>query len=241
MHWLDAVRFADSAGFHGDNPIWPAWPYRDYVMRAFNGNKPFDQFTREQTGRGPPAGGDARAEGRLGLQPPELLHHRGGGCTAEGLRGASYLTDRVRTVGAVWLGQTVGCAQCHDHKFDPFTARDFYSLGAFFADIRRNRPDPGPRRTRLGLDAAAPERRAERPAAGTRRPHRGRLRSPRGEGAEPRRAPLGVGSPHARRTRSGRTGVAIPGACLGGVEPRGRAHRRQKTNWWTAPTTSEVR
>ena len=142
MHWLDAVRFADTAGFHGDN-VWPAWPYRDYVLRAFRENKPFDEFTREQLA------GDLlpnptreqevaaaynrlnRASAEGGLQPNEYL--------------AKYGADRVRTLSTVWLGSTMGCAECHDHKFDPFTSKDFYAMKAFFADVRETGliPDRG--------------------------------------------------------------------------------------------------
>lgn len=142
MHWLDAVRYADTCGFHGDNPF-PAWPYRDYVLRAFRDNKPFDEFTREQLA------GDlipnatveqkvASAYNRLtrtsaegGLQPKEYL--------------AKYGADRARTVSVVWLGSTMGCAECHDHKFDPFLSKDFYSMKAFFADIKETGlvPDRG--------------------------------------------------------------------------------------------------
>ena len=143
MHWLDAVRYADTCGFHGDN-AFPAWPYRDYVLRAFRDNKPFDDFTREQL-----AGDllpDATIEQRVasaynrlnrtsaegGLQPKEYL--------------AKYAADRVRTIATVWMGSTLGCAECHDHKFDAFTARDFYSMKAFFADIKETGlvPDRGP-------------------------------------------------------------------------------------------------
>lgn len=131
--WLDAVRFADTIGYHSDNPR-NIWPYRDYVIRAFNDDEPFDQFTREQLA------GDflpeptqeervASAFNRL------LLTTEEGGAQAKDYE-ARYLTDRVRAIGSVWLGQTIGCAQCHDHKFDPITQRDFYSLGAFFADIK---------------------------------------------------------------------------------------------------------
>jgi hypothetical protein len=142
MHWLDFVRYADTCGFHGDN-AFPAWPYRDYVLHAFRDNKPFDLFTREQLA------GDlipnatieqrlASAYNRLnrtsaegGLQPKEYL--------------AKYGADRVRTTVAVWMGSTLGCAECHDHKFDPFTSRDFYSMKAFFADIKETGlvPDRG--------------------------------------------------------------------------------------------------
>jgi len=132
IHWLDAVRYADTCGFHGDN-AFPAWPYRDYVLRSFRDNKPFDEFTREQLAGDLIPNGTleqkvASAYNRLsrtsaegGLQPKEYL--------------AKYAADRVRTTSAVWLGSTIGCAECHDHKFDPFTSRDFYSMKAFFADI----------------------------------------------------------------------------------------------------------
>ena len=133
MRWLDAVRYADTAGFHGDNPI-PAWPYRDYVLQAFLKNRPFDEFTREQIAgdllpKATVAQRVASAYNRLnrtsaegGLQPKEYI--------------AKYGADRVRTVSAVWLGSTLGCAECHDHKFDPFTTKDFYSFASFFADIQ---------------------------------------------------------------------------------------------------------
>ena len=130
--WLDAVRFADTIGYHSDNPR-NIWPYRDYVIRSFNGNKPFDQFTREQLA------GDLLPNPTLDQRVGSafnrlLLTTEEGGAQAKDYE-ARYLTDRVRAVGAVWLGQTIGCAQCHDHKFDPITSRDFYSMGAFFADV----------------------------------------------------------------------------------------------------------
>ncbi|MCG6157978.1 PSD1 and planctomycete cytochrome C domain-containing protein [Rubinisphaera margarita] len=133
IYWLDLVRYADSLGFHGDQERSVS-PYRDYVIRAFNDNKPFDEFTIEQLA------GDLlaeptlesrvastynrlnRASGEGGVQPKEYL--------------AKYAADRVRTLGTVWLGTTVGCAECHDHKFDPYTIKDFYSFAAFFADIK---------------------------------------------------------------------------------------------------------
>ena len=131
--WLDVVRFADTVGYHADNPRNIA-PYRDWVIQSFNKNKRFDRFTQEQI-----AGDllpDASQETRVGSAFNRLLL-----TTQEfGAQAKDYelrmLTDRVRAVGAAWLGQTTGCAQCHDHKFDPFSTRDFYSLGAFFADIK---------------------------------------------------------------------------------------------------------
>lgn len=133
MGWLDLVRFADTAGYHSDNPR-NIWPYRDYVIKAFNENKPFDVFTREQlAGDLLPASGQEQKVGSAFNRL--LLSTEEGGAQPKDYE-ARMLTDRVRAVGAVWLGQTIGCAQCHDHKFDPITSRDFYSMGAFFADIK---------------------------------------------------------------------------------------------------------
>jgi hypothetical protein len=131
--WLDVVRFADTIGYHSDNPR-NIWPYRDYVIRAFNANKPFDQFTREQLA------GDLLPNPTLEQKVASgfnrlLLTTEEGGAQAKDYE-ARYLTDRVRAVGSVWLGQTIGCAQCHDHKFDPIAQRDFYAMGAFFADVK---------------------------------------------------------------------------------------------------------
>ena len=130
--WLDLVRYADSVGYHGDQEV-TVWPYRDWVIRAFADNMPFDRFTREQLAGDllPGATRDSRvaaAYNRLGMMSAE------GGAQAEEYL-LKYAADRVRDVGGAWLGSTVGCAECHDHKYDPFTTRDFYSLSAFFADI----------------------------------------------------------------------------------------------------------
>lgn len=133
LGWLDLVRFADTIGYHSDNPR-NVWPYRDYVIKAFNENKRFDQFTREQlAGDLLPNGGQEQKVGSAFNRL--LLSTEEGGAQPKDYE-SRMLTDRVRAVGTVWLGQTIGCSQCHDHKFDPVTAKDFYSLGAFFADIQ---------------------------------------------------------------------------------------------------------
>ena len=141
--WLDVVRFADTIGYHSDTAR-NVWPYRDYVIRAFNENKPFDQFTREQLA------GDllphSTTEQKVGSAFNRLLLTTEEGGAQPRDYEARMLTDRVRATSAVWLGQTIGCAQCHDHKFDPIKQRDFYSLGAFFADIEEpiiGRREPG--------------------------------------------------------------------------------------------------
>ncbi len=131
-YWLDQVRYADTVGYHGDQDHHAA-PYRDYVIDAFNRNLAFDQFTREQLA------GDLlpnpTTDQKIATCYNRLLQtsHEGGVQPKEYL--AIYAADRVRNLSAVWMGATVGCAQCHDHKFDPYTARDHYALAAFFADV----------------------------------------------------------------------------------------------------------
>ena len=131
-YWLDLVRFSDTVGYHGDQNHH-VWPYRDYVIHAFNANLPFNQFTIEQL-----AGDllpDPTADQRIATAYNRLLQttHEGGLQLKE--YRAIYMADRVRNVSQVWMAATAGCAQCHDHKFDPISTRDFYELGAFFADI----------------------------------------------------------------------------------------------------------
>lgn len=131
--WLDQVRFADTIGYHSDNPH-NVWPYRDYVIESFNKNKPFDRFTLEQIAGDLMPG--ANQETRVGSAFNRLLlTTEEGGAQAKDYE-QRMLTDRVRAIGNAWMGQTTGCAQCHDHKFDPISMRDFYQLGAFFADIK---------------------------------------------------------------------------------------------------------
>ena len=131
-YWFDLVRYASSVGYHGDQEHHIT-PYRDYVIDAFNANMPFDRFTREQL-----AGDllpESTTEQKIASGYNRLLQtsHEGGVQPKEYL--AIYGADRVRNLSAVWLAGTMGCCQCHDHKFDPYTAKDFYSIQAFFADI----------------------------------------------------------------------------------------------------------
>jgi hypothetical protein len=153
MYWLDLVRYSDSVGYHSDNAR-PLWRYRDWVVSAFNANLPFDRFTVDQLAGDlleSPTFDQKVASGynRL-LQTTEE-----GGAQPKEYR-AIYLADRVRNVSTVWLGATLGCAQCHDHKFDPYLARDFYSFQAFFADVveepvGRREPDALPDRVDVAL------------------------------------------------------------------------------------------
>jgi len=133
IYWLDLVRYADSAGYHSDNDR-SVWLYRNYVIDAFNSNKPFDRFTLEQI-----AGDllpEANNETLIASGYNRLLNttQEGGAQAREYI--AKYAADRVRNVSTVWLGATLGCAECHDHKYDPLATREFYSMAAFFADVQ---------------------------------------------------------------------------------------------------------
>jgi hypothetical protein len=132
MWWLDAARYADTDGFQSDANR-ENWPWRDWVIEAFNSNMKFDQFTLEQFA------GDllpnATAEQKLAT-----AFHRNHMTNGEGGRDpeesrVDYVLDRVNTTGSVWLGLTLGCTQCHSHKFDPITQADYYGLTAFFNSI----------------------------------------------------------------------------------------------------------
>lgn len=132
VDWLDQVRYADTNGFHSDE-YRSVWPYRDYVINAFNANMPFDQFTIEQLAGDLLPGATTEQKVASAYNRLNQLTAEGGAQPGEYL--AKYAADRVRTTASVWMGATMGCAECHDHKFDPYTARDFYSMEAFFADI----------------------------------------------------------------------------------------------------------
>jgi hypothetical protein len=137
-HWLDIARYAETNGYERDGPKPFAWRYRDYVIKSFNDDKPYDQFIREQiagdeqTGAAPDA---IVATGyyRLGLwddEPADPLqaHYDG-------------LDDIVATTAQTFLAMTINCARCHEHKIDPIPQADYYRLLAFFQDIRRYSPD----------------------------------------------------------------------------------------------------
>ncbi len=133
LYWLDLVRYGDTGGYHSDNHR-DVWLYRDYVIDAFNKNKPFDQFTIEQLA------GDLlpnpTRETRIASGYNRLLMTtEEGGAQAKEYQ-AKYAADRVRNASTVWLGLTLGCCECHDHKFDPVKTKEFYQFAAFFADVK---------------------------------------------------------------------------------------------------------
>jgi len=171
LFWLDLVRYSDSVGYHSDNAR-PMWRYRDWVVSAWNANLPFDRFTAEQlAGDLLPGAGDAD---RIASGYNRLLQTtEEGGAQPKEYR-AIYLADRVRNATSAWMGATLGCAQCHDHKFDPYLTRDFYAFSAFFADVNeqpvgRRKPDPLPDEAQKpaldALDAKLKERKEALEAA----------------------------------------------------------------------------
>jgi Protein of unknown function (DUF1549) len=128
-HWLDLARYADSNGFQRDG-FRTIWPYRDWVIDAFNRDMPFDQFTLEQIA------GDLSAEPSISQKIATGFNR----CTTVNVEGGTdreesrvnSVFDRVNTTATVWLGTTLACAQCHHHKYDPFTMADYYRLFAYF-------------------------------------------------------------------------------------------------------------
>jgi hypothetical protein len=135
LTWLDAARYADTSGYQNDGPR-DMWRWRDWVITAFNDNMPFDEFTIAQLA------GDLLPNSTLEQRIATGFNrnHRGnaeGGIIPEEYQ-VEYVVDRVETTSTVWLGLTVGCARCHDHKYDPIRQRDFYGLFAFFNSVPEN-------------------------------------------------------------------------------------------------------
>jgi hypothetical protein len=138
-HWLDVVRYADTGGFEADLLYPSAYRYRDYVIRSLNADKPFDRFLQEQV-----------AGDELWPEDSESVLGTGLYCIGPALTESAmvsnqleheWLTDAVETTGAAFLGITLGCARCHDHKYDPLTQKDFYAMQAIFAASDRPYPD----------------------------------------------------------------------------------------------------
>ncbi|MEX2185773.1 MAG: PSD1 and planctomycete cytochrome C domain-containing protein [Pirellulales bacterium] len=164
-YWLDAARYGDTHGLHLDN-YREMWPYRDWVIRALNDNMPFDRFTTEQLA------GDLLPDATTdqivatGFNRCNVTTSEGGALEAEYL--IHYTNDRVSTVGTVWMGLTLGCAVCHDHKFDPIRAKDFYQLSAFFNSLDGPVMDGNAKNTAPVIKVASDEQREEMTAVDRR-------------------------------------------------------------------------
>jgi mono/diheme cytochrome c family protein len=156
--WLDVARYGDTHGLHLDN-YREMWPYRDWVIEAFNKNMPFDQFTIEQLA------GDLLPESTLeqqiatGFNRCHVTTSEGGSIDEEYF--VRYAIDRADTTSTVWMGLTVGCAQCHDHKYDPITQKEFYQLYAYFNNITENAMDGNRKDSPPVVKLPTPEQEAE--------------------------------------------------------------------------------
>ena len=153
-YWLDAARYGDTHGIHYDN-YREMWTYREWVINAFNKNMPFDEFTIENLA------GDllpkATREQKIGsgFNRCNVTSNEGGSIDDEVL--VNYTRDRTETTGQTWLGMTVGCAVCHDHKYDPLTQKDFYALSAFFNNTAQKAMDGNIKATPPVLPVPKPE------------------------------------------------------------------------------------
>ncbi len=162
-YWLDAARYADTHGIHFDN-YRDIWTYRDWVINAFNQNKPFDQFTIEQLAGDLLPGATLDQKIATGFNRCNITSNEGGLIPEEYL--VLYTRDRTETTGRVWLGTTVGCAVCHDHKFDPVSQKDFYSMSAYFNNTTQGAMDGNIPNTPPIILVPRPEDRARWDAVG---------------------------------------------------------------------------
>lgn len=132
VEWLDAARYADTNGYFGDKTR-SLWPWRDWVIDAYNRNLPFDQFTIEQLAGDLLPNATTAQRIATGFNRNHMANNESGIIDEE--YRVEYVADRLETTGTTWLGLTIGCARCHDHKYDPITQREFYQLFAFFNNV----------------------------------------------------------------------------------------------------------
>src|SRR5581483_6296425 len=180
MQWLDLARYADTHGYHIDSHR-EMWHWRDWVINAFNRNMPYDQFTIDQLAGDLLPHPTADQLIATGFNRNHMINFEGGAIPEEYQN--EYVIDRVEATSITWLGTTMGCARCHDHKYDPISQRDFYRFYAFFNDIPEKGldgragnaqpvlalPDPGQEATLEDLEdgIAAREKRIKDPSVDT--------------------------------------------------------------------------
>ena len=179
--WLDQARYADTNGYEKDGGR-SIWPYRDWVIRAFNRDMPFDQFTIEQIA------GDLLPNATLDQRIATGFHRNTminteGGIDDEEFRVAAVV-DRVNTTMQVWMGTTLACAQCHDHKYDPFTQKEYFQLFAFFNNTADGGRAPRPR-SRCPRPSKLPSKTRSAPSWPAGRPARS---GDQGQDADPGRS-----------------------------------------------------
>ncbi|MBM3783416.1 MAG: DUF1553 domain-containing protein [Acidobacteria bacterium] len=133
LHWLDLARYADTHGFHIDSHR-DMWPWRDWLIAAFNKNMPFDRFTIEQLAGDLLPNATVEQKIASGFNRNHMINYEGGAIPEEYL--IEYVADRAETTATVWMAMTMGCARCHDHKYDPIKQKDFYSFFAFFNGVK---------------------------------------------------------------------------------------------------------
>lgn len=233
-HWLDVVRFAESHGFEMNRARDHAWPYRDWVIAAFNADMPYDEFVRRQL-CGDQCGDDA-ATGFLVAGPHDMVTSPDPVLTAT--QRADELHDMVSTTGSAFLGLSLGCARCHDHKFDPIPQADYYAVKAVFAGVEHGDrplrpPDDEDRQRRIAAlrhELAEPERRlaAFQPVASLRRSI---VVDDESDGAQSLKPPSGTAA-HADGTDRGHIGQ--PGGLLD-LPDIGRQY-----TWWAAAAHEPV-
>jgi hypothetical protein len=194
QHWLDIVRYADSNGYEIDAERSHAWRYRDYVIQALNADKPYDQFVREQLA------GDLLARDKQGQENIDLLVAAGfnrcgpvhlvSGNIDPDVSRYEILTEMTGAIGSVFLGMTIGCARCHDHKFDPISQGDYYRLQAFFAASQPKEVDIATAAEKESTakkraDVEAPLAKLEKQIADLEAPYRARLTEEKKDALEP--------------------------------------------------------
>jgi len=153
-HWMDVVRYGESTGYEVNHLLDTVWPYRDYLIRSFNEDKPFDRLAREQIAADSIAPGDPEVEVALTFLvagPRDIVGNQDPVQAAQ-IR-ANHVDEMVRTTSEAFLGLTVGCARCHDHKFDPISQRDYYRMQATFAGVFHGDREVATAKERAARDA----------------------------------------------------------------------------------------